>query len=67
MYWFYMLVDVDWDCWIGDVKMKELVDYVCCKGVGIFVWYNFLGDWNDMFYIFKSVLLMLVDWVCEFV
>lgn len=57
MHWDYTLVDADWDKKIGDAKMKELVDYAKAKGVGILVWYNSSGDWNDTKYTPKSALL----------
>ena len=57
MHWDYVLVDADWDQKIGDVKMKELVDYAKTKGIGILVWYNSSGDWNDTKYTPKSALL----------
>jgi alpha-glucosidase len=57
MRWPYTLVDADWDRKIGDAKMKELVDYARGKGVGILVWYNSSGDWNDTPYTPKSALL----------
>jgi len=60
MHWDYALVDADWDQKIGDVKMKELVDYAKTKGpkgIGILVWYNSSGDWNDTKYTPKSALL----------
>ncbi len=57
MHWDYALVDADWDQKIGDVKMGELVDYAKTKGIGILVWYNSSGDWNDTKYTPKSALL----------
>jgi len=57
MHWDYTLVDADWDVKIGDARMKALVDYAMTKGVGILVWYNSSGDWNDTKYTPKSALL----------
>jgi len=57
MHWPYTLVDADWDRKIGDAKMKKLVDYARTKGVGILVWYNSSGAWNDTEYTPKSALL----------
>ena len=57
MHWDYTLVDADWDRKIGDAKMKELADYASAKGVGLLVWYNSSGDWNDTKYTPKSALL----------
>ena len=47
MHWHYTLIDSGWDKQIGSERMKELVDYARGKGVGILVWYNSAGDWND--------------------
>ena len=47
MGWHYTLIDAGWDKQIGYDKVKELVDYARGKGVGILLWYNSAGDWND--------------------
>ncbi len=47
MGWEYCLVDAGWDTQIGYDKIKELVDYGQKKGVGILLWYNSAGNWND--------------------
>jgi hypothetical protein len=57
MHWPYTLVDANWDSQIGDTRMKELVDYARDKGVGILVWYNSSGTWNDSPQTPKSALL----------
>ena len=36
-----------WDKQIGYEKMEELARYAKSKGVGIFLWYNSNGKWND--------------------
>ncbi len=66
MHWDYTLVDADWDRKIGDARMKELVDYAAAKGVGILVWYNSSGDWNDTKYTPKSALLTKAQRAREF-
>ncbi len=43
----YILIDALWDSNIGYEKMEELVKYADSKGVGVFLWYNSNGYWND--------------------
>lgn len=43
----YTLIDGNWDTEIGYEKVKELVDYANNKKVGIFLWYNSNGFWNN--------------------
>lgn len=57
MHWDYTLVDADWDRKIGYDKLKELVDYGASKNVGILVWFNSSGDWNETTMTPKSELL----------
>ncbi|MGJ8691392.1 MAG: glycoside hydrolase family 97 catalytic domain-containing protein [Thalassotalea sp.] len=57
MNWQYTLVDADWDRKIGDKKMQSLVDYAATKNVGILVWYNSSGSWNETPYTPKGKLL----------
>jgi alpha-glucosidase len=57
MHWDYTLIDADWDKKIGYEKLKELVDYAAQKNIGILVWYNSSGDWNQTPYSPKSELL----------
>ena len=57
MHWPYILVDVEWDQKIGYPKMKELADYAAKKDVGLLVWYNSSGEWNNTVYSPKSKLL----------
>ena len=57
MHWQYTLVDADWDSKIGDEKMQMLVDYATTKNVGILVWYNSSGSWNETPYTPKGKLL----------
>ena len=45
--WQYVLVDAWWDTKIGYDKMKELSAYGASKGIGLFLWYNSNGYWND--------------------
>ena len=42
-----LLVDALWDVQIGYEKMEELSRYAQSKGVGLFLWYNSNGYWND--------------------
>ena len=42
-----LLVDALWDVQIGYEKMEELSRYAQSKGVGLFLWYNSNGAWND--------------------
>ena len=42
-----VLVDALWDTQIGYEKMEELSRYAQSKGVGLFLWYNSNGSWND--------------------
>ena len=47
MGWRTVLIDALWDVQIGYEKMAELSRYAKSKGVGIFLWYNSNGMWND--------------------
>ena len=47
MGWEYLLVDAWWDTNIGYDRMAELSKYAQQKGVGLFLWYNSNGYWND--------------------
>jgi len=47
MGWRSVLIDAFWDRQIGYEKMAELARYGREKGVGIFLWYNSNGSWND--------------------
>jgi hypothetical protein len=42
-----VLIDALWDTKIGYARMEELVRYAASKKVGIFLWYNSNGYWND--------------------
>lgn len=57
MQWPYTLIDVNWDQNIGYDRLKELVDYAAEKNVGILVWYNSSGAWNETEYSPKNALL----------
>lgn len=57
MHWDYTLVDADWDQKIGYDRLKELVDYAAAKNIGILVWFNSSGDWNETKMTPKSQLL----------
>lgn len=42
-----ILVDALWDTQIGKDKIEELARYGTEKGVGLYLWYNSNGYWND--------------------
>lgn len=43
----FVLVDNWWDTKIGREKIEQLVDYGKDKGVGLCLWYNSNGYWNN--------------------
>ena len=45
--WKSVLIDAFWDKQIGYEKIAELARYGKTKGVGLFLWYNSNGRWND--------------------
>ncbi|MCB2380506.1 glycoside hydrolase family 97 catalytic domain-containing protein [Hymenobacter sp. BT635] len=47
MRWSYCLVDALWDKQIGYDKTAELARYAQSKNVGLLVWYNSNGSWNE--------------------
>ncbi|GAB3296357.1 glycoside hydrolase family 97 protein [Hymenobacter humi] len=47
MGWRYCLVDALWDTQIGYEKTAELAQYARSKNVGLLVWYNSNGSWNQ--------------------
>ena len=57
MKWEYCLVDADWDRKIGYDKISELSAYAQSKNIGLLLWYNSSGAWNDTQYSPKSMLL----------
>lgn len=42
-----VLIDALWDVQIGYDKIEELARYGKSKGVGLVLWYNSNGNWND--------------------
>jgi len=42
-----VLIDAFWDTAIGYEKIADLAKYGKTKGVGLFLWYNSNGSWND--------------------
>jgi alpha-glucosidase len=66
MRWDYTLIDADWDRKIGYDKVKELADYAATKQVGVLVWYNSSGAWNETEYSPKGALLTHAMRVSEF-
>jgi hypothetical protein len=47
MGWEYVLVDALWDEKIGYEKIAEFAAEASEKGVGVILWYNSNGGWND--------------------
>lgn len=43
----YILIDAWWDTKIGREKIAELVKYARTRNVGILLWYNSNGNWNE--------------------
>lgn len=66
MHWQYTLIDADWDRKIGYERVAELVKYAAAKGVGVLLWYNSSGAWNDTAYSPKGALLTHAQRVAEF-
>ncbi|HEY8934828.1 MAG TPA: glycoside hydrolase family 97 catalytic domain-containing protein [Cyclobacteriaceae bacterium] len=66
MHWDYCLVDADWDQKIGYDKMQELLKYADSKKIGVWLWYNSAGDWNETPYTPKNKLLTVADRQAEF-
>lgn len=44
----YILIDAWWDKNIGYDRMEKLISYARSKNVGVFLWYNSDGYWNDV-------------------
>ena len=42
-----LLVDALWDTQLGREKTETLAKYAANKGVGLYLWYNSNGSWND--------------------
>ena len=42
-----VLIDALWDMQIGRERIAELARYGKTKGVGLYLWYNSNGSWND--------------------
>lgn len=66
MGWEYCLVDGMWDTQIGYDKIKELADYAATKEVGLLLWYNSAGDWNEAYQTPKNVMLTRASRLAEF-
>ncbi|WP_281233074.1 glycoside hydrolase family 97 protein [Flavobacterium gelatinilyticum] len=43
----FILIDALWDVQIGKEKLAELVQYAKSKNVGVLLWYNSNGNWNN--------------------
>jgi alpha-glucosidase len=66
MSWEYCLIDADWDKKIGYEKVKQLADHAKARNVGLLLWYNSAGDWNDTPYTPKHKLLTRESRAMEF-
>lgn len=66
MGWAYCLIDAVWDKQIGYDKMQELAAYAAAKNVGLLLWYNSNGNWNDAPQTPKNRLLTHESRVQEF-
>ena len=66
MKWDYALVDADWDRKIGYDKLRQLAQYGISKNVGVLVWYNSAGLWNQTDYSPKGALLTAPQRRAEF-
>jgi hypothetical protein len=66
MGWEYTLIDAYWDQKIGYDKVRELVEYAKARNVGILVWYNSAGAWNDTDMTPRGKLLTSSDRRAEF-
>src|SRR5699024_6234843 len=66
MDWEYCLIDVNWDTTIGYEKIAQLADYAAGKGIGLFLWYNSAGSWNETPYHPRNELLTHESRVQEF-
>ena len=42
-----VLIDASWDWRIGRDRIAQLAEYAAGKGIGLFLWYNSNGGWND--------------------
>jgi len=47
MKWQYILIDATWDTLIGYEKIAEFIKKAAGKNVGVILWYNSNGPWND--------------------
>jgi alpha-glucosidase len=47
MKWQYILIDCNWDRSIGYETMAEFIKQAKSKNVGVILWYNSNGPWND--------------------
>jgi hypothetical protein len=47
MKWEYILIDANWDKFIGYEKMADFVKKAASKNVSVILWYNSNGPWND--------------------
>ena len=66
MHWGYTLIDSGWDEKIGWPRIRELAAYARARGVGLLLWYNSNGRWNDAPMTPRGQLLSHAQRVAEF-
>ncbi len=66
MGWAYCLIDALWDKQITEQQLAELLAHAKTKNVGVLLWYNSNGDWNDAFQTPKHRVLKPVERRAEF-
>ncbi|MEY4489283.1 MAG: hypothetical protein RIQ79_1791 [Verrucomicrobiota bacterium] len=66
MGWAYCLIDALWDKQITEAQMAELVGYARTKKVGVLLWYNSNGNWNEAFQTPKNRMVKPADRRAEF-
>jgi hypothetical protein len=66
MHWQYCLIDALWDTQIGYDKIKELAGYAKTKNIGLLLWYNSAGSWNETPQTPKDKMLTHASRVKEF-
>ena len=66
MNWQYCLIDALWDKQITYGRVKDLADYAKTKDIGLLLWYNSAGSWNETPQTPKDKLLTHESRVREF-
>lgn len=57
MRWPYTLIDADWDRKIGWERIQALIAHARSRQVGLWLWYNSSGAWNETEYSPKGALI----------